>query len=142
MRYILLLILAFMTTGLMAQIPTDWTELSKVRFMRGLDLSTGYLVDKPKFNSAIRKLDGQEIEISGYILPADIEGKTYVLSQNPYAACFFCGGAGMESVMNLWLTDYDKRYELDQFVKFKGILRLNDSGDGLIYLLDKAEEIR
>jgi len=125
----------------LAQQPIDWSHLSEVRFVQQLDLRSGYVVQRPRFPKAIKALEGQQIEISGYLLPLDMEGESYVLSRYPYSACFFCGGAGPESVMDVWFADLDRRYSLDQQVKLRGILHLSESGEGLIYLLEEAEEV-
>lgn len=140
MKYFILIVGLF-AGSLKAQVPTDWTELGEVRYMRGVDLRTGYMVEKPRFSGKIKRMADQEIEISGYMLPLDAEGKTYAISRYPYAACFFCGGGGLESVMNVWFLELDQRYSVDDYVKLQGTLRLNDNGDGLIYLLEGAEEI-
>ncbi len=141
MKSWLIVLLGLWSNGAWAQIAVDWPQLSEVRFVQQLDLRSGYVVQRPRFPKAIKALEGQEIEISGYILPLDVEGEVYTLSRYPYAACFFCGGAGLESVMDVWFADLDQRYRLDQQVKLQGTLRLSDSGDGLIYLLEEAEEV-
>lgn len=141
MRHFILFLLSLGATTLSAQTSADWDLLGEVRYQRGLDLRTGYMIDRPKFSGQIKRLEDEKIEIKGYILPLDAEGKSYVLSKYPYAACFFCGGGGLESVMNIWFSDLDTRYKLDQVVTLSGTLRLNDTGDGLIYLLEDAAEI-
>lgn len=141
MRYVMLFFLTLGASCLSAQTVTDWDLLGEVTYQRGLDLRSGYMIDRPKFSGQIKRLEDETIEITGYILPLDAEGKSYALSKYPYAACFFCGGGGLESVMNIWFTDLDTRYKLDQVVKLSGTLRLNDSGDGLIYLLEDAVEV-
>lgn len=126
----------------MAQKTVDWAKLGEVRFVERIDLSSGYLIEKPRFSKAIKALEGKTIEISGYILPLSMADDVYVLSRFPYAACFFCGGAGLESVMRIWFKDRGNSYRMDQYVRLRGVLTLSDSGEGLIYLLEKAEEVR
>jgi len=128
-------------SGALAQTTVDWPQLSDVRLVQQLDLRSGYVVQRPRFSKSIKALEDQVIEISGYILPLDVSGEVYALSRYPYAACFFCGGAGLESVMDVWFAEVEQRYELDQYITLRGILRLSDSGDGLMYLLDEAEEV-
>ena len=141
MKYTLSLMLCLWVGQALAQQPVDWSQLSKVRFVQQWDLSSGYVTQQPRFPKAIKALEGQEIEISGYILPLDVAGEVYALSRYPYAACFFCGGAGLESVMDVWFADLDQRYRLDQQLKLRGVLRLSESGEGLIYLLEGAKEV-
>ncbi|MEL7192325.1 MAG: DUF3299 domain-containing protein [Bacteroidota bacterium] len=141
MRTLLIFLFSLWTVSVFGQIPTEWTDLSKVRFVSAVDFSTGNVYNLPRFPLAIKRLDGKEIEISGYMLPLDMEGDTYAFSRYPYAACFFCGGAGLESVMSIWFAKPDQRFRLDQFVKLRGVLRLQDKGGDLIYLLDQAKEV-
>ncbi|MEM6963324.1 MAG: DUF3299 domain-containing protein, partial [Bacteroidota bacterium] len=64
-----------------------------------------------------------------------------VLSKNPNSSCFFCGGAGPETVLELELKPSAiERYEVDDLKTFKGILKLNKINDKhLTYLLTDAE---
>ena len=88
-------------------------------------------------------LEGKKVQIQGYMIPVDLELGLYVLSANPYAACFFCGNAGPESVMALKFDKKPRRFELDEVVTFKGTLQLNDSNvDEMNYLLLHTQEVR
>lgn len=63
-----------------------------------------------------------------------------MLSSNPFASCFFCGGAGPESVVGLSLKKNGKRFRTDDYFTFKGKLRLNtDNPDDFNFILDQAE---
>jgi hypothetical protein len=74
--------------------------------------------------------------------PVDVAANLYVLSANPYSACFFCGGAGPESVVQLKMKKTNKKYETDDVMKFKGVLKLNaDDINEMNYILDAAELI-
>ena len=75
------------------------------------------------------------------MIPLDPMGISYVLSQNPNSSCFFCGGAGPETVLELELKPSAiKRYEVDSVVEFKGVLKLNKIDDKhLTYVLLDAE---
>jgi len=143
MKYFLLCIGLTLLVGQgWAQESVDWQQLSQVHYSRMVDMRTGYLVEKPKFHKDIKALEGELVEISGYILPLDVSGSAYVLSRYPYAACFFCGGGGLESVMDIWFKNPAQSFELDQYVKLRGILRISVGGQGLIYLLDEAQEVK
>ena len=78
-------------------------------------------------------------EISGYVLPMDVSGEAYVLSAFPFASCFFCGGAGQESVVELRLKNFSQSFETDEFLSFTGVLKLNKEELELNYILDVAE---
>ena len=99
-----------------------------------------FKVDVPVFSEAVRKYDGVEIVIRGYIVPSQgYEGQTeFFLSAYPYNMCFFCGGAGPETIMEVYTKE-----EIDytaEAVIVKGVLRLNDSDiNRLIYALEDVE---
>ncbi len=124
-----------------AQEQISWEFLAQVQYKPYYNIGAGEAFQKPKFSPAIMKMDGKEVIIKGYMMPLDIEGNTYVLSANPYAACFFCGGAGPESVMELWLKDTNRRYKMDQIVTLKGKIMVNSEPYGLCYILQDADPV-
>ena len=74
-------------------------------------------------------------------MPLNMEENTYVLSAFTFAACFFCGGAGPESVLQLELKTANRNYRTDEWKRFKGIFRLNDwNPDNMYYILEEAVE--
>ncbi|MEM6317459.1 MAG: hypothetical protein AAF960_07295 [Bacteroidota bacterium] len=92
------------------------------------------------FPEAIRDLEGKEVIIEGFIIPFDEQGELLALSNNPYAACFFCGKASPASVMSLYLKNKGEHFKADDFKKFKGTLRLNsDDPNEFYYILDNAK---
>ena len=91
------------------------------------------------FKEKQKSLDGQEIAITGYIIPVDVELNQYVLSAFPFSACFFCGNAGPESVMAVYFAKPDQTFKTDQRVTLSGSLELNDTNvDELVYVLRNA----
>ena len=121
----------------------DWKFLSQVEFKDQYfeDYEAWYLV--PVFSEAVQKLDGQKVIIKGYVIPMDVEGGQYALSAYPFSACFFCGGAGPETVMSLHFDKKPKRYETDDVVRFTGELHLNDSDfDDFNYVLKHAQPLK
>lgn len=121
----------------------DWKFLAKVTFKDQYypDLEAWYV--KPVFPESIRKVDGKRIIIKGYIIPLDVQGGIYALSAYPFSACFFCGGAGPESVMSLKFDEPPRKFKTDDVVTLSGFLKLNDSDvDDFSYILQEAEEIR
>ena len=117
-----------------------WHTLSKITFKKVYDEFQGFKVDVPVFSEGVRKYDGKEIIIRGYIVPSQgYEGQTeFFLSAYPYNMCFFCGGAGPETIMEVYTKE-----EIDytaEAVIVKGVLRLNDSDiNRLIYALEDVE---
>lgn len=117
-----------------------WQQLSKITYKKEYSEIMGFKVDVPVFAEDVQKLDGTEITIKGYIIP--IEGykshTEFVFSAFPYSMCFFCGGAGPETVMEVFATEGVKY--TDDPVTLKGKLSLNNSDiNRLIYSLTDAE---
>lgn len=97
----------------------------------------------PTFGANIKKLDKKEVAITGYVIPRDLDAGLYVLSAFPFSACFFCGGAGPESVMTLNFTKGSRKFKTDERLTFKGTLKLNaDDIYELNYILDNAEVVK
>ena len=139
MKYLLLwLPFLFIIEGY-AQTPVEWSQLSQVHYVSMVDIRNGNFIDRPRFSKEIKQLKGESIQIQGYLIPLDVEGNAYALSRYPYSACFFCGGAGPESVMDVHFTEPYKSRDLNEMVTLQGTLELNDEGYGLIYLLSKAK---
>lgn len=116
-----------------------WKKLSKVTFQKKYDDLMGFKVDFPVFAPSVQQMDGQEITIKGYIIP--VEGykshKEFVFSAFPYNMCFFCGGAGPETVMEVVASEAVK-YTAES-VTLKGTLELNDNDiNRLMYALKDA----
>jgi hypothetical protein len=119
-----------------------WKTLSKISYKKEYDALMGFKIDKPVFGDAVKALGGKEITIKGYIIP--VEGykshKEFIFSAFPYSMCFFCGGAGPETVMEVEATEGIK-YTADPIV-LKGILKLNDKDiNRLMYKLTVAKKI-
>ncbi|MEM9990579.1 MAG: hypothetical protein AAF738_02380 [Bacteroidota bacterium] len=92
---------------------------------------------------SICSLDGQIVQISGYMLPLAGTGMQIVLSRFPFIGCYFCGNAEPETVIELWLKpEFMRRYKMDARLTFKGKLRLNTTAFWrLSYILVDAEEV-
>ena len=123
-----------------SQQEVTWRQLSDVifedKYLPDLDAYHWY----PTFGENAKALEGKEIAITGYVIPVDYESNYYILSANPYAACFFCGNAGPETVIELELIEEDDSFTTDQRLMFKGILKLNaDDIYKMNYILEKAE---
>lgn len=116
-----------------------WKTLSKITYKKKYDELLGFKIDIPVFSEPIIKLDGQEVQVKGYIIP--IEGykshKEFILSAFPYNMCFFCGGAGPETVMEVEAIE-GIEYSAEK-VNIKGKLQLNsDDINRLMYILTDA----
>ena len=120
-----------------------WKTLGKISYKKEYDEVMGFKIDKPVFGDQIRALDGKEVSIKGYIIP--VEGykshKEFIFSAFPYSMCFFCGGAGPETVMEVEALEGVK-YSADA-ITLKGILRLNDKDiNRLMYKLVNAKLVK
>lgn len=121
---ILILLTVGIFTGINAQEST-WKTLAKITYTKQYDELMGFKVDVPVFSEDIIALEGQEVEVKGYIIP--VEGykshKEFIFSAFPYTMCFFCGGAGPESVMDVYAT-HPVEYSAEQ-ITLRGRLELN-----------------
>lgn len=117
-----------------------WDVLMKVKWVKKYDKkskTTGYA---PKFTKEIQALNGKQITIKGYLIPVDLygDGSFAVISALPVDNCFFCGGAGPETVMEVYTNQKVKAGKSGK-VTFRGKLELNPSdADHLIYILREA----
>ncbi len=119
-----------------------WKTLSKITFKKQYDEMMGFKVDVPVFSDEVKALEGKEITIKGYIIP--VEGykshKEFIFSAFPYNMCYFCGGAGPETVMEVSSLEPVK-YTTEP-ITIKGILQLNNGDiNKLIYSIQKVTKV-
>lgn len=124
-----------------AQEFVDWSIFADVRFEETYDDATGLSLLNATFGEYLQDLDGKTVSVRGFMIPLDPFGTSYVLSQNPNSSCFFCGGAGPETIVGLLLKPQAvRRYETDEYRTFKGTLQLNKLNDKhFTYMLIDAE---
>ena len=119
--------------------PAGWPTLARVTFTKEYDELLGLKVDKPVFSERVRALDGQTLTLRGYVIPTEgyKSHKEFVFSAYPYSMCFFCGGAGPESVVEVF-ADEPIEYSPDA-ITITGKLVLNaDDPNALMYRLEGA----
>lgn len=119
---------------------SGWSVLTDVAFISRKDSVTGFEVESPVFGEKVLVLEGKRIELRGYIVPLEeMQGhKYFVLSSLPYNVCFFCGGAGPETVAEVYLKN-EIAYT-DDAISISGILHLNPTDPlHLMYILKDAE---
>jgi hypothetical protein len=118
----------------------SWEILRDVTFKKKWYAEESVYMLYPTFGQGVQKLSGKTVDLTGYILPVDLESNTYVLSAFPYSACFFCGGAGPESVVSLKFKKTDKKFKTDERHTFRGTFKLNaDNIYELNYILADAD---
>ncbi|MBE62471.1 MAG: hypothetical protein CMB89_08935, partial [Flammeovirgaceae bacterium] len=68
--------------------------------------------------------------------------KSIILSKFPYSSCFFCGGAGLESVVEVQFSLPPRHFKPDEVITVEGVLRLNENDfDHLVFILEKANRL-
>lgn len=118
----------------------NWKVLSKLEYEKSKDEYGEIYV--PKFSPEIRALENHVIELSGYIIPFEgmFAPEHLIISAVPISSCFFCGGAGPESVAEIYLKAPVK-YTAKK-VTLRGKLSLNSSDvDQLMYILKDAQMV-
>ncbi|MFT3948176.1 MAG: hypothetical protein QM763_14495 [Agriterribacter sp.] len=132
-----------------AEIPADkpteiyWPMLTDVTFQK--KFNKDYQMDflYPAFGFNVKRLNNKELSITGYMIPLDIKQGLYAISRNPYAACFFCGQSGPESVVSLKFKTKPRRFKTDEFLAVKGTMELNETNvNDFIYIFRNAEEVK
>lgn len=126
-------------------IDLNWDILSDLSYEGRKNEELGVVIDYPVFGSGPLAYSGLEIQIKGYMIPVSETGdeEIFILSAFPYSQCFFCGQAGLESILDIQLKNEPQRnLKLDEQLGFKGKLTLNATDlDYLIYILEDAELI-
>ena len=119
-----------------------WKALADVSYEQQYSEMLGFDIDVPVFGKKVRALEGKTITLTGYIVPLEGFGahKEFIFSALPYNMCYFCGGAGPETVMEVFATE-DVAYTAEA-IKLKGKLVLNrDDVNRLMYFLLDAEQV-
>lgn len=146
-KLLLFLTLSIMANVVMAQEETDqapniWKTLGKITFKKEYDEMMGFKVDVPVFSPEVQALEGQEITVKGYIIPVEDYGgqKEFVFSAFPYNMCFFCGGAGPETVMKVSASE-EIPYTAES-ITIRGTLNLNATDrNELMYALSATIKV-
>ena len=136
------LLMAGIAVGQTTLKDNTWKTLSKITFKKEFDEVLGLKIDVPVFAKEVKALEGKEVTVKGYIIPTDgYKSQTeFVFSAFPYNMCFFCGGAGPETVMEI--SSKQPIQYTSEPVYLKGILKLNGADvNRLIYSLEKAEKL-
>lgn len=134
------LIFCALATFCLAQpINLTWEQLSDVTFEDVYNENADMHYQKPTFGNDLLELEGSQVAITGYLIPVDINLNYYVLSAFPFASCFFCGGAGPESVIDLQLTE-NQTFKNDDRRRLCGRLKFNRNDiTGLPFVLENAK---
>ena len=125
-RIVVILVLGIISLPISSQDVSAWKTLGKIGFEKKYDELMGFNVDVPVFSDDVKSLEGTEIQLNGYIIP--VQGykshTEFIFSAFPYNMCFFCGGAGPETVMEV--TSRDPIAYTAEKITIKGVLSLNN----------------
>ena len=125
MNKFICIIILFISNNIFSQTEIDWLMLRDVYYKSEYkDEVYGYM-QIPFFGKGVEDLDNKEVKITGFMLTLSPDEGIFVLSQNPYADCFFCGYGGPESAIELRLKPGYDSFLMDELVTVTGTLRLN-----------------
>ena len=143
MNKLIYVLVLFISNNLISQTEIDWLKLRDVYYKSEYREDVDGYFQTPYFGETVELLDNKEVVITGYMLTLAPDEGIYVLSQNPYADCFFCGYGGPESAIELRLKPGHDSFFMDELVTVVGILRLNrlDVSSG-VYIMDNATAIK
>ena len=115
-----------------------WPKLYSIQFIPNAEDFDG--LDKPVFSDQVKALNGKEVSLPGYLVPFEggvTKSNHFMLSSLPINVCFFCGGGGPETVVEIFSINQVNYTEKP--VEIKGKLFLNDKDPGqMIYVLTSA----
>lgn len=127
-----------------------WKVLEKINFEKKYDKNLKVNVDYPVFNEAIKKLEGEIIEVIAYALPF----KTYAVENQDFIIVtknrlkiknyyFLPVPDDLTKWMQVYLKNKDNYQQYDEKkITIKGKLKLNSSDlNHLMYILEEAEVI-
>ena len=129
----------FTVTGLLAQSNKNiWSTLALMKFERHKGNGSG---QGSQIIPLIEALDGTEVTVKGYVIP--LSGKKaqshFMFSAYPYSSCYFCGGAGPETIMEAFAKGNEKIEFSDTAITLKGIFKFTsrDPND-IMFTLENA----
>lgn len=118
-----------------------WPKLYTIQYIPSSEEFDG--LDKPIFSEAVKALNGKSLTLPGYLVPFENgaqKSNHFMLSSLPINACFFCGGGGPETVVEVFTIALIQFTEKP--IEIKGTLFLNDKDPGqMIYVLTSAESL-
>jgi hypothetical protein len=126
---------------LVSQSRDMWSTLGMVTFQSTFNQEYMMETKIPKISPSVEKIDGSVIEVEGYIIPltGQLTQSHFMLSKFPQSTCFFCGKAGPETAMQVFMRDNKKVKINERKVKVRGTLIVNPKdASSLLYTLEDA----
>ncbi|MEZ4909501.1 MAG: hypothetical protein R2774_01435 [Saprospiraceae bacterium] len=118
-----------------------WSKLSKVTFKTSFNPELMMETSVVSLSESVEDLNGEIIEIEGFIIPlsGQVSQSHFMFSRFPQSTCFFCGKAGPESAMQVFMKNGKKVKITERKVKVQGRLLINPKdANSLLYSLDNA----
>ncbi|MQP52141.1 MULTISPECIES: hypothetical protein [unclassified Flavobacterium] len=114
-----------------------WKLLGDIKYIRKKHATYGE-VEFPQVNMKLKMMQKKTIFMSGFIVP--IDNKNYALSKNVFAACFFCGKSGPETIAGIkFKGGAFPKLKTDTYVTLKGTFRYNETDvEDWIYHIEDA----
>jgi hypothetical protein len=106
--------------------PDAWSLFAKTKFETRYDEKAQEYQLRPNFPTDVKLAEGKEVELEGYFIPFAPEGGGYIiLSKFPMSQCYFCGGGGPESIVEVSFAKSQSKFQIDDLITVKGKLKLN-----------------
>lgn len=137
-----IIVFLLLTHAARAQDLDMWQVLAEVGYETKPSRETGFVIESPKFSKRVLSYNGKKVLVKGYLIPmAELGGRQeFMLSALPFNQCYFCGGAGPETVVEVQ-TNQTIKFVTRQ-IAMEGILLLNDSDpDHHMYIIKEARLI-
>ena len=143
MNKFITIIFFLISNSIYSQVEIDWLKLRDVYYESEYNEELYGYYQIAHFGETVESLDNKEVRITGYMLTLAPDEGIFVLSENPYADCFFCGFGGPESAIELRLNPGYDDFLMDELVTVTGILRLKrDDVSSGVYIMDNAIAIK
>ena len=125
------------TKATVAHDTLTWKLLGDIKYIRKKHASYGE-VEFPQVNLKLKSYHNKTVYLTGFIVP--IDSKNYALSKNVFAACFFCGKSGPETIAGLKFKGAFPKLKTDTYLTIKGTFKVNETDvDNWIYNIENAE---
>jgi hypothetical protein len=139
-RILLTILISQLSLTLLAQKFDSWNEFARTKFESKYYEKLGEYLYYPTFTPELLSLVGKEITLEGYYVPFAPENGNYIiLSKFPMSQCFFCGGGGPESVVEVTFKTALPKVQVDDLITVRGKLKLNsDDLDHVNFIITDA----
>lgn len=126
MKLKVLLLIGILSLFARSNSPQGWEIFQDVKFTPRYFEEVDAYFDVPTFDEELKSLENTKVVLAGHYIPMGLDS-IFMLSAFSYSSCFFCGGAGPESVAEIQMEKIPNELVVDEIVKVKGTLKLNDS---------------